>query len=47
MIGCFADYLGMAIGSHHLTYLVIAAYAGGLLCLLKDRRGTSPALATA
>jgi len=33
----------MAVGSQHLSYLVIAAYAGSLLCLVVDRRG--PALA--
>jgi hypothetical protein len=38
MIGGFAEYLGMAVGSHHLSYLVIAAYAGSLLCLLADKR---------
>ncbi len=41
MVGGFSEYLGMAVGSHHLSYLVIAAYAGSLLCLLADRR--SPA----
>ncbi len=39
MVGGFAEYLGMAIGSQHLSYLVIATYAGSLLCLLLDRRG--------
>lgn len=46
MAGGFAEYLGMAVGSHHLTYLVIAAYAGSLLCLMMDRRGAAPAVAT-
>ena len=40
MIGGFAEYLGMAVGSHHLSYLVIAAYAGSLLCLLRDKPGS-------
>ncbi len=34
MAGGFAEYLGMAVGSHHLSYLLFAAYAGSLLCLL-------------
>ena len=38
MVGGFAEYLGMAVGSQHLSYLVIAAYAGSLLCLLSDQR---------
>ena len=38
MVGGFAEYLGMAVGSQHLSYLVIAAYAGSLLCLLAGRR---------
>ncbi|MBI2813723.1 MAG: hypothetical protein HYX71_05525 [Opitutae bacterium] len=47
MIGGFAEYLGMAVGSHHLSYLIIAAYAGSLLCLMMDLRGTTSAIATA
>ena len=44
MVGGFSEYLGMAVGSQHLSYLVIAAYAGSLLCLMLDRRGaTAPA----
>lgn len=43
MIGGFAEYLGMAVGNHQLSYLVIAAYAGSLLCLLADQRGLTPA----
>lgn len=42
MIGGFAEYLGMAVGSQHLSYLVIAAYAGSLLCLLADRQAAAP-----
>ncbi len=42
MVGGFSEYLGMAVGSHHLSYLVLAAYAGSLLCLMVDRR--SPTL---
>jgi hypothetical protein len=37
MVGGFSEYLGMAVGSHHLSYLVIIAYAGSLLCLLNNR----------
>lgn len=47
MIGGCAEYLGMAVGNHHLSCLVIAAYAGSLLCLMMDRRGALPAVATA
>jgi len=47
MIGGFAEYLGMAVGSHHLSYLVIAAYAGSLLCLLRDKPGAAPAASSA
>ena len=45
MIGGFAEYLGMAVGSQHLFYLVIAAYAGSLLCLVAGRRAASGATA--
>jgi hypothetical protein len=41
MIGGFAEYLGMAVGSHHLSYLVIAAYAASLACRLRDRPGAA------
>jgi hypothetical protein len=41
MIGGFSEYFGMAVGSHRLSLLVIAAYAGSLLCLLATRRTTS------
>ncbi|HKB56358.1 MAG TPA: hypothetical protein VKC51_02105 [Lacunisphaera sp.] len=47
MVGGFSEYLGMVVGSHHLTFLVIAAYAGSLLCLMLDRRGRAPAAAPA
>jgi MFS family permease len=47
MIGGFAEYLGMAVGSHHLSYLVIAAYAGSLLCLLRNRGGAATTTAPA
>ena len=47
MIGGFSEYLGMAVGSHRLSLLLIAVYAGSLLCLMADRRraplGTAPA----
>jgi len=38
MIGGFSEYLGMAIGSHQLSLLVIAAYMGSMLFLLTTRR---------
>lgn len=41
MVGGFSEYLGMAVGSQHLSLLVIAAYAGSLLCLLISRRSPS------
>jgi hypothetical protein len=41
MIGGFAEYLGMAVGSQHLSYLVIAAYAGSLLCLMSEKRAAT------
>lgn len=47
MIGGFAEYLGMAIGSQQLSYLVIAAYAGSLLCVMGGKRGTAIAPVTA
>jgi hypothetical protein len=43
MVGGFAEYLGMAVGSQQLSYLVIAAYAGSLLCILNERRAPAPA----
>ncbi len=46
MVGGFSEYLGMAVGNHALSYLVIAAYAGSLLCLLAERRATAPATGT-
>lgn len=47
MVGGFSEYLGMAVGSHHLSYLVIAAYAGSLLCLLRDKAGPAAAASSA
>jgi hypothetical protein len=47
-IGGFCEYLGMWIGSSALSYLVIAAYAASLLCMLRQRPGaqaTAPAAA--
>lgn len=38
MVGGFSEYLGMAVGNHALSYLIIAAYAGSLLCLLSEKR---------
>lgn len=39
MVGGFSEYLGMAVGNHALSYLIIAAYAGSLLCLLSEKQG--------
>ncbi len=47
MVGGFSEYLGMAVGSQHLSLLVIAAYAGSLLCVMSDRREASPPVAPA
>jgi hypothetical protein len=47
MIGGFSEYLGMAMGSHRLSLLLIAVYAGSLLCLLTDRRRAPLAVAPA
>ncbi|HTL66540.1 MAG TPA: hypothetical protein VL200_02660 [Lacunisphaera sp.] len=38
MTGGFAEYLGMALGTQALGLLVIAAYAGSLLCVLRAQR---------
>ena len=38
MLGGFCEYLGMAVGSHRLTILVIAAYLGSMLVLATARR---------
>jgi hypothetical protein len=38
MIGGFCEYLGMAIGSHLLSVLVITAYLGSLLVLYRSGR---------
>jgi hypothetical protein len=38
MIGGFAEYLGMALGNHRLSVLVIVAYAASLVALLAERR---------
>jgi hypothetical protein len=39
-IGGFCEYLGMWIGSHLLGYVVLAAYAASLTCLVWQRRGS-------
>jgi len=48
-IGGFCEYLGMWTGNHQLSYLVLAAYAASLLCLLRQapgaHRATSPSTA--
>jgi hypothetical protein len=38
MVGGFCEYLGMAIGQHRLSLLVIVAYAASLLVLATSRR---------
>jgi len=38
MLGGFCEYLGMAVGNHHLSMLVIIAYLGSLLVLATARR---------
>ncbi|HEY4988622.1 MAG TPA: hypothetical protein VII09_02390, partial [Opitutaceae bacterium] len=38
MFGGFCEYLGMAIGNHQLSMLVIAAYLGSLLVVTTARR---------
>ena len=43
MAGGFAEYLGMATGNHALSYLIIAAYAGSLLCMLRAAKAAAPA----
>jgi hypothetical protein len=40
--GGFCEYLGMAIGSRHLMFIVFAAYLGSLICRLR-----SPAMSLA
>ncbi|MSU71049.1 MAG: hypothetical protein EXS43_01735 [Opitutus sp.] len=45
-LGGFCEYLGMWVGSQALGGLVIAAYAGSLLCLLRQRRSPLNASAT-
>jgi hypothetical protein len=38
MVGGFCEYLGMAIGNHRLSLLVIVAYLGSLFILATSRR---------
>ena len=38
MLGGFCEYLGMAVGNHRLSMLVIIAYLGSLLVLASSRR---------
>jgi hypothetical protein len=47
MVGGFSEYLGMVVGSRHLSLLVIAVYAGSLLCLLANRRSAATEAALA
>lgn len=43
MLGGFCEYLGMAVGNHRLSMLVIVAYLGSLLVLACARRLGRPA----
>ncbi len=43
MLGGFCEYLGMAVGNHRLSILVIVAYLGSLLVLTVARRSGRPA----
>ncbi|HEY1794388.1 MAG TPA: hypothetical protein VGG34_15845 [Opitutaceae bacterium] len=38
MVGGFCEYLGMAIGNHRLSLLVMSAYLGSMLLLAASRR---------
>lgn len=38
MVGGFCEYLAMAVGSHRLSFLVLAAYLGSLLVVASARR---------
>jgi hypothetical protein len=38
MFGGFCEYLGMAVGNHRLSILVIVAYLGSMLILASSRR---------
>jgi hypothetical protein len=43
MLGGFCEYLGMAVGNHRLSMLVIIAYLGSMLALATARRLGRPA----
>lgn len=45
-LGGFCEYLGMAVGSQALSYIVIAAYAASLFCVLRLRRDAPPGFAS-
>jgi len=38
MVGGFCEYLGMAVGNHRLSLLVIVAYLGSMLVVASARR---------
>jgi hypothetical protein len=38
MIGGFCEYLGMALGNHRLSIVVIVAYLGSMLVVASSRR---------
>jgi hypothetical protein len=42
MLGGFCEYLGMAIGNHRLSLLVIIAYLGSMFVLARARKGGEP-----
>jgi hypothetical protein len=42
MLGGFCEYLGMAVGNHRLSMIVIAAYLGSLLVVTAARRAGRP-----
>jgi hypothetical protein len=42
MFGGFCEYLGMAVGNHRLSLLVVIAYLGSLLVLASSRRAGRP-----
>ena len=43
MIGGFCEYLGMALGNHRLSILVIVAYLGSMLVVASSRRAARAA----
>jgi hypothetical protein len=43
MLGGFCEYLGMAVGNHRLSLLVMVAYLGSMLVLARSREAGRPA----